>query len=473
MKCARSGCCLLEELLRIVRIVSVAPMDGSSRLPRSLLILLSALMLFHGIPALALQIDYGPYRHAVESGDQQAALAEGRKVYTRLAFQAGGTGIYYSTGLRLACIQESTDSLCSMLEAACKDPKQAVPVAAMESLWVAMNRLLTHEKDLSLPDSEEGRFLQAYLLLCQDSSAGRILAVIAHAPTGRPEIVSAAATALAFNLSLADSHAFAQQPSIQQAIDWIVRSHQARFVMDWSLAHDSRPLACAVSKAWLTASPGDLAPRKQFVDFVSSLCKARRTQEALELCTWAQEATNDPSFGSVLVLQQAVIAGRDQKDYALAVDLCDKVAAASGEANTAIMARYMAGRFCLDQANYQEVIRRMDELTKSDGLPPGYRLKGYALWATALVKSGKHEEAVAMLSDTLGSLAEPEPVEAVDCRQILWQTLLSLQRYDEAAQQCRLLLARHPGHPAGKAAAELLDRLNKKTDAATPVAGSQ
>jgi tetratricopeptide (TPR) repeat protein len=220
-----------------------------------------------------------------------------------------------------------------------------------------------------------------------------------------------------------------------------------------------------VGKAQLAEKPGDPDARKQLVELVASLCKAQHVSEALALCAAAKDITRDAGYSSVLVLQQAVIASRDQKNHALAVHLCDEVAAAAGDANTIIVAKYLAGTFLLEQREYPGVVSRMESLVKDPATPLPYRLKASTLRATGLTRQGKPEEAVRMLPEVLAGLTEPEPAEAADCRQVLYQALLALQRYDEAVQQCRVLIARHPGHAGAGMAAQVLEQMNRKSDA--------
>jgi tetratricopeptide (TPR) repeat protein len=149
----------------------------------------------------------------------------------------------------------------------------------------------------------------------------------------------------------------------------------------------------------------------------------------------------------------------------LAVRLCDEVAAAPGDANTIVVAKYLAGTFLLEQREYPEIVSRMELLVKDPATPLPYRLKASTLRATALIRQGKPEEAVRMLPEVLAGLTEPEPAEAADCRQVLYQALLALQRYDEATRQCRVLIARHPGHAGARMAAQLLEQMNRKSDA--------
>jgi hypothetical protein len=71
--------------------------------------------------AQAEQVTYESFHQTVKEGDSRTALELGRDIYTRLALQAKGQGVFYSCGLLLATVEEAANYLVTVRP----DPKQA------------------------------------------------------------------------------------------------------------------------------------------------------------------------------------------------------------------------------------------------------------------------------------------------------------------------------------------------------------
>ena len=215
----------------------------------------------------------------------------------------------------------------------------------------------------------------------------------------------------------------------------------------------------------ITADPNDAELRRLLLDVLSCLRKSNQTSEAGELCLWAQEAIGSPSFTDVLVLEQALIAGRDQKNYAMAIRLCDSISGPGHETERAVVARYLAGSFCLAKRDYGETVARMEALLAEDMASAKYRVRAASLLANAYSRLGKPQKGVSAIRACLATLTQPEPADAADCRKTLYTMLLSSQQYGEAAEECRLLVQLHPGTDSAKAARATLAQLERSRGA--------
>ncbi len=407
---------------------------------------------------------FSDFQEIVRSGDQQQALATGRQLYTRLALEADGGDVFYTIGIRLACFEQATQGLVSTLKAIHAGQKPpAAANGAVESCARSMRYVLNPARRIVLPDGELGRFLETYTGLCLNACFERILAVMSEAATVEEPVAAATTDCLTFLLTMADTDALEIQPNLKKAAVWIVSAGQGERAIDQALTRNSSAAAGAVCKAMLSSKPGDADARKALIDLVSRLCTMQQVEEALSLCAWAKEVTQDSTYSTVLVLQQAVIIGRDQKNHALAVRLCDQITSAADEPRVVHMARYLAGMFSLEMANYPDVLRRAGELAEDPATPLPYKLKATALSANALQKQGKSAQAVQLLLGALGELSEPEPADAATCREALCQLLMLQGHYQDAAGQARVLVARHPGHPSAETAAKMLQQLEKAT----------
>jgi hypothetical protein len=405
-------------------------------------------------------VDCTPFYKALEAGDDAGVLATGQNLYTRLAVQADGQEPFYSCGVVLVTAQQATDHIMNLLAS----PGQPSPWSPLESLWRILPSPLKQQEGAAAQEEPE-RFLRAYLRLCVNNHMQRILAAgpaSASMPAGTAQ---ATADHLVLLMGMLDAGAVAADTGPTRAIAWIISAGQGVRATGQALGHARPALACAVGKAALAAKPADPEIRRQLVDLVAALCKAQYVAEALSLCAAAKDITQDASYSSILLLQQAVITSRDQKNHALAVRLCDEVAAAADDANTILVAKYLAGTFLLEQQEYPQLVTRMEAMVKDPATPLPYRLKASTLRATAWIRQDKPQEAARALSQVLAGLTEPELAEAADCRQVLCQAMLAMQRYDEATRECRVLIARHPGHAGAGVAAQLLEQMGRKPDA--------
>lgn len=405
-------------------------------------------------------VDYSRFYASLEAGNTTEALAAGEGLYTRLAVQADGQDPFYSCGVMLITTREAANHIENLRTSG----TQPHSTSQLESFWRILPPPLKAPAGASAQQEPE-RFLRTYLRLYINRQMQRMIKanqVDASLPDATARLT---VDYLVLLMGMLDAEAIAGDAGATEAIAWIVETGQASRATTQALEHGRPAVACAAAKAALAAKPADPDTRKQLVDLVAALCKAQYVAEALSLCAAARDITQDASYSSILVLQQAVIASRDQKNHALAARLCDEVAAASDDANTAIVAKYLAGTFLLELADYPQVVTRMEAIVKDSGVPLSYRLKASTLRATAWIRQDKPQEAAKALTEILTGLTEPEPIEAADCRQLLCQALLAMQRYDDATRECRVLIARHPGHAGAAVAMQTLEKMGRKSDA--------
>lgn len=441
------------------RVVSVARRWRQVTCP--LLIGMSLVLSYPSAAAHGDTIDFTSFYSAVRSGDSEAALAAGRDIYTRLAFQAEGHEPFYRMGTMLITARQAADHVIQLHA----HPGKASDGGSASSLWRILQAPVPQPGKDSDADGS-GRFLRDYLRLYVNHEMDRMLVVAAATSSMSDANAIATTDHMVLLLGMLDAEAISNQPTVAQTVAWISGRGQSGRAIAQAVEH-ARPLvACAVSRGRLAQTPADPGARKELVELVGQLCKAQRIQEALALCDWARDLTHDPAYGSVLFLQQAIIAARDQKDVASAIRLCDQAAATAGEPATVQLARHLAAVYCLNQGDYAEAIRRALSLAHEPTTTLPNKLKASTLAATAFLRQNKPEEAVRLQTAILDGLAEPEPSEAADGRQLLCQALLKMQHYDEAVRQCQVLMARHPGHLAAKTAKQAIEQFGPKDDAA-------
>ncbi len=123
--------------------------------------------------AAAAAPDYGPFRKALESGNAELARDLGRQVYTSLAVQGGGRGVYAKTGYLVASWTEAaTDLQADLVKIYGKGDAKVTPAF---SRWRQYDHSMSQAAGLVLADDEAGRFLKSYLGLCFDGYIKEIL----------------------------------------------------------------------------------------------------------------------------------------------------------------------------------------------------------------------------------------------------------------------------------------------------------
>ena len=416
-------------------------------------------------------IDFRPFFDALESGKSDLALSLGDKIYLRAALEAAGEdeALVFRVGLILTQCRHAARNVREELESLYKPVPGEAFSGQVNWLWFHYEYVCKETAGLKFPDSEMGRFLKAYLTARLDHWIGSVLDVIpADASHVSDEQAATTAPYLAVIPAIAIHAVDADVPNLTRTVRWLVRSGQFGGAIEFSL-HESRQrslAAAALAKLALAQDPGNVELRRQFVSVLTGLRDAKESRRASELCLWAQETVADPGFSDVLVLKQAVIAGRDQKNYALAIRLCDSVSGPGRAPEKSVMARYLSGAFCLAKGDYSETISRMEALLADEATSQDYRVRAASLIANAWSRLGKPGKSVSVLQGFLGGLSQPEPGGAAECRKALYTALLSLQRYDEAAEECRRLVSLHPGHEAAKSAQQVLSQLERRTPAA-------
>jgi hypothetical protein len=411
--------------------------------------------------------DLSPFFKAVESGDSQSAIAIGQRLYTSLAFDGQGRGAYLQAGFLLSSWAEAAADIQRDVRKIYQQPEPKL-APGLTAMWRQYDHSMNQAAGLVFPADEAGRFLRTYLGLSVDAYAREILDTVQRG-TGQmdPKRESLAASYVVVFLCLGEPEAVCDMPNVMQAASWIAAhdsSGAAAGMVKECLSRRRFDAACLLGKALLSGRPGDADVCRQFIDLIAELRKAHRTTQAIGCCEWACRTVRDPVLRTTLLLQQAVIIGTDEKNYSLAVRMCDDVASGRDAASDQVaLARWLAGACLLSQGNLDEAIRREQSLIDDAASPSKYRTLAATVLLNAWSRSGKPDTGIQIVSSFLKTLPQPEPQEVADCRRALCTTMLSAQRYDEAAEQCRLLIARHPGTPAARAANLVLEQLARGT----------
>lgn len=408
------------------------------------------------------------FYEALDGGDRAAALAAGREVYQRLAFEAQGEGVFSPAGLLLASCGQATNEVVQAIQGLCRSEAEGGSRARrVQYMWYGYGYVCEQTDVLAYPESAMGRFLKRYVILCLDESLATILESLpADGSLVDAQKASQTAKYLAFVPAIANVPDATDLPHLAKTVRWLIQHDCLVSAIDFCLDGVKRSKgAAAMVELALTDMPDNVEVRGQLIRVLTALRDAKHTGLASQLCLRVQEAVKDPGFSEVLVLEQAVIAGRDQTNYALAIRLCDSISGPGHTAARSVVARYLAGTFCLAKGDYREAISRMETLLGDDATPQDYHARATSLMANAWGRLGNPAKSVSVLHDYLADLPQPEPAGAAECRRALYTALLSSQRYDEAAAECRKLISLHPGHEAARSAQQVLGQLERRTPA--------
>ena len=308
-----------------------------------LLIGISLVLSFQSAAAHAAGIDYTPFYGAIHAGNTGTALSTGQDLYTRLAFQAEGREPFYRMGITLVAIRQAADYVVQLHAdpgrsgARCRRPLCGAPSGGGTASGCGLRRGRTGRLPAGLPapvcmpstgTDADRRERGPFGLGCQCHRDGRSPGAVAGDARRGGDDESAGCRA---------SRSLDRRTRAKPTGD--CPGGGARAALGGLRGEPGR----------LAQTPADPEARKELLELVGQLCKAQRIQEALALCDWARDITRDSAYGSVLLLQQAIIAARDQENPGLAIRLCDQVAAAAGETATIQLARHLAAVYCLSQ----------------------------------------------------------------------------------------------------------------------------